>query len=281
MKKILVTGANGYLGRYVIDALLKFNDIEVIACDITLDSVNKKASRLELNLFEQNMDTIFVKTGSPDICFHMAWKDGFAHNSDAHMKYLSSHYLFCKSIIEQGIKHLAVMGSMHEIGYYEGAIDENTQCNPLSHYGVAKNALRQSLQIMLQKRDDICFQWLRAYYIYGDDKYNHSIFTKLVQAAEEGKKKFPFTSGKNKYDFIEIDKLAKQLACCIMQDKVYGIINCCSGKPVSLAEKVEAFIKEHHLDIKLEYGAFPDRPYDSSAVWGDDTKIRRIMNENS
>ena len=48
-----------------------------------------------------------------------------------------------------------------------------------------------------------------------------------------------------------------------MQREVTGIINCCTGQPISLAERVEQFIQEHGLKIKLEYGAFPDRPYDS------------------
>jgi len=38
-------------------------------------------------------------------------------------------------------------------------------------------------------------------------------------------------------------------------------------------------IKENNLDIKLEYGAFPDRPYDSPGVWGDATKIQKILNK--
>ena len=42
-----------------------------------------------------------------------------------------------------GLPSVSVMGSMHEIGRWEGAVDENTPANPLSNYGVAKNALRQ------------------------------------------------------------------------------------------------------------------------------------------
>ena len=38
-----------------------------------------------------------------------------------------------------------------------------------------------------------------------------------------------------------------------------------------------SFIKENGYKIKLDYGKFPDRPYDSKAVWGDDKKIRKIM----
>jgi len=56
-----------------------------------------------------------------------------------------------------------------------------------------------------------------------------------------------------------------------------GINNACTGEPMSLAERVEAYIRDNNLDITLEYGAFPDRPYDSPGVWGDPTKIRRIL----
>ena len=58
-----------------------------------------------------------------------------------------------------------------------------------------------------------------------------------------------------------------------------SIINICSGKPEKLADRVELFIKENGYAIKLKYGAFPDRPYDSKAVWGDNKKITQIMNE--
>ena len=46
---------------------------------------------------------------------------------------------------------------------------------------------------------------------------------------------------------------------------------------MSLAERVERFIKEHNLDIKLEYGAFPDRLYDSPCVFGNPDKIELIL----
>ena len=62
-----------------------------------------------------------------------------------------------------------------------------------------------------------------------------------------------------------------------VQDKYTGIINVCSGNPVSLGDQVEAFIKKNKLDIALQYGAFPDRAYDSPVVYGDNTIIREIQ----
>lgn len=69
------------------------------------------------------------------------------------------------------------------------------------------------------------------------------------------------------------------IAAVIMQRNITGIINCCTGKPVSLGERVEQFIKECNLRIELEYGAFPERPYDSPCVYGDTSKISQIIND--
>ena len=55
------------------------------------------------------------------------------------------------------------------------------------------------------------------------------------------------------------------------------MINVCTGNPISLGEQIETFIKDHNFDIKLEYGAFPDRPYDSPITYGDAAKIKKIM----
>lgn len=273
-KKFLITGAGGYIGKHVVKVLCDMG-ANVMIIDRHADSVDERAQKLNVDIFNGS-DNIFSEVGCPDICIHLAWKDGFVHNSDAHMEMLSKHYTFLKNMMSGGLKQLVVMGTMHEVGYYEGAIAEDTPCNPSSMYGIAKDSLRRSTFLLAEKYET-CLQWLRAFYIYGDDARNHSIFTKIVQAEKQGQDKFPFTTGKNKYDFIEVDELAKQIAFTAMQTDVVGIINCCSGKPVSLAEKVEQFIRDNNFRISLDYGAFPDRPYDSPAVWGDADKINEIL----
>lgn len=272
--RILITGGNGYVGSHVVKVLLDQGH-EVLVCDVKFDAVDARAMKLNTDIFHAD-EGLYEKLGSPDVCLHLAWRNGFVHNAKTQMGDLSAHYNFLTSMIDGGLKHLAVMGTMHEVGYWEGAIDETTPCNPLSMYGIAKDALRRSM-ILYCKNHDVALQWLRGYYIFGDDKHNHSIFTKLCEAEHQGQEKFPFTTGKTKYDFISVEELALQIAAVITQTDICGIINCCSGVPVSLADKIEGYIKENNMHIKLDYGKYPDRPYDSPIIYGDATKINHII----
>ena len=271
--KILITGANGYLGRGIVKKLLEYGH-EVIATDFRFQDKNEGVEAKECNLFE--IENPFEYFDKPDVLLHLAWRDGFVHNSDAHILDLPNHYKFIKKMCENGIKQIAVMGTMHEIGFYEGCIKEDTPCHPMSLYGISKDALRNIVQQIAKQNNVIC-QWLRGYYIVGNSAYGNSIFSKIVDSELEGKGTFPFTTGQNQYDFIDYEEFCEQVAAAVSQQSIKGIINICSGKPEKLSDRVERFIKDNNYNIKLKYGEYPDRPYDSKAVWGDNSKIIEIL----
>ncbi len=270
--KVLVTGANGYLGCGVVKALLDDN-ISVVATDFKDMYIDKRAEIITTDIF--SLDNPFEYFGKPDVILHMAWRDGFVHGSPNHINDLPKHTEFLSKMVKAGAKQIAVMGSMHEVGFYEGSINENTPCNPYSLYGISKNALRRIVELDC-KNNNAVFQWLRGFYIVGNTENGNSIFAKIVQAAHKGQKDFPFTMGLNQFDFLDYDVFCQEVADVVEQSEVDGIINICCGRPEKLADRVERFIKENHFDIILNYGAFPDRPYDSKAIWGDDFKIRMI-----
>ena len=271
--KVLVTGANGYLGQGIVKALLD-NGADVIATGRHIDRIDTRAKIKQCDLY--SVDNPYEFFEKPDILLHLAWRDGFVHYSDAHIDDLPRHYAFLKSFAKTGIQKIVVMGSMHEIGFFEGSIKEDTPCHPITPYGISKNALRE-LTKMICAQEKIAFQWLRGYYIVGNSQYGSSIFSKISAAEAEGKEEFPFTMGQNQFDFIDYDEFCMQVAKTVIQSEVLGIINICSGHPEKLADRVERFIKENGYKIRLKYGAFPDRPYDSKAVWGDSYKIDLIM----
>lgn len=271
--KIVVTGADGYLGQGVVKQLLD-DGVNVIATDFTAENIDSRADIRQCNLFE--IENPFEYFGKPDVVLHMAWRNGFVHNDKSHIEDLPKHFEFIDKLIAGGCKHIAAMGSMHEIGFFEGSIKADTPANPQSLYGIAKNALRQFIALSCDKAG-VTWQWLRGYYIVGNSEFGCSIFSKITVAEKAGQETFPFTMGQNQWDFIDYADFCKQTAAVVEQKKVNRIINICSGRPEKLADRVERFIKENGYKIKLDYGKFPDRPYDSKAVWGDDSEMQEIL----
>lgn len=94
MKKVLVTGVNGYLGQGIVKMLLD-NNCEVIATDRELSNVDIRAKKIPADLFEIKDPYDFFE--KPDILLHLLWKDGFIHNSESHIFELPKHYEFKKN----------------------------------------------------------------------------------------------------------------------------------------------------------------------------------------
>ena len=70
-KKVAITGANGYIGRFVTKTLLD-NGYDVTASDLCLDDLDPRASVCREPIFHTE-NNIYEKLGEPDCCIHLAW----------------------------------------------------------------------------------------------------------------------------------------------------------------------------------------------------------------
>jgi len=150
--KILVTGANGYLGKGIVKMLLD-DGVEVVAASVDDRHIDKRANIVIEDIF--SVTNPYEYYGKPDVLLHLAWRDGFVHGSINHINDLPKHVDFIKKMIAGGVKQVAMMGSMHEVGFFEGSINENTPCNPQSLYVVVLNGRLFVIDHVHFFRDDI------------------------------------------------------------------------------------------------------------------------------
>ena len=278
MKKVLITGANGYIGSHLISEISKYQDyFFVVAADLESDNLPKYIKFMQVDLTKDyNKSALYELAGNPDILIHLAWRNGFDHNASSHMDDLSAHFSFIKNLSDRGTSQFIVAGSFREYGSVNGLVDQNRNVIAENLYTLSKSTLRRALEIYFNNTSKH-LQWIRPFTVYGDDTKNNSILSKIIQWEAEGKRTFPFTDGNEMYDYIHVLTLAKQIVAIASQTDVTGIIDCCSGVPTRLGDMVDNFIRVNHFKIRPDYGAYQRRDYDSPVIYGDNRKIKQIM----
>ena len=279
--KVLVTGATGFIGSYVVKELLK-RQYYVIATSRNLDKARPYEwfSQVEyipcdLNAAQKNFFHFFQQ---PDLLIHLAW-EGLPNYKDLfHLeKNLFSNYRFLKNMVENGLKSLVVTGTCFEYGMQSGALNETMITMPDNPYGLAKDTLRKFLE-QLQKKIDFEFKWVRLFYMYGKGQSANSILSQLDRALEKGEASFNMSGGEQLRDYLPVEKVAEYIVKIAMQNKVTEIINCCSGKPISIRKLAENYLKEKQKNIHLNLGYYPYADYEPMAFWGDSAKLNKILN---
>jgi nucleoside-diphosphate-sugar epimerase len=283
--KVLVTGATGFIGNYVIAELLK-SDCEVIATS----SNEQKAKQSEwygrvkyVPLDFSSFDTAknyFKFFSEPDLVIHLAWEGLPNYKSAFHEEVnLPRHFAFLSNLISHGLKDLAITGTCFEYGMQEGCLTEAMDCFPANPYARAKDNLRKSVEA-LQSNYSFAFKWIRLFYMYGKGQNPNSLLSQLDQALERGDKQFNMSGGQQVRDFLPVEKVAEYIVRIALQKNITGIINCASSDPVTVQEFVEAYLKEINKSIALNLGFYPYPDYEPMRFWGDTAKLKTILSND-
>ena len=273
--KVLLTGHSGFIGQNLLKYLLKkkinlfvtkHNNIKIFG--------KKNINIIDLNnrLNQKNYLTDF------DLVIHAAWSSLENYNSTNHLKkILPENIKFLKKLIYLGAKNLVVLGTCFELGDCFGEVKETQIMKPNTQYGKAKKLLYDKL-ISLQKKKFFNLTWIRIFYIYGSSQRNKSIFSQLknFNAMQSGKV-FELTEGKQLRDYMHVSTLAKKIIDLSFLNKDFGIINVCSGKPISVKNLVLKWKNKFRWKIKLKFGGKSLKKYEPNSFWGSTLKLKTIL----
>jgi len=282
MRKILVTGATGFIGNYVVKELLK-NNYNVIASSFSAEKARSfpwfsqvRYIPFDLASFDQTTD-YYAFFDHPDTIIHLAWEGLPNYKAAFHYEInLPRHFSFLQNMIKHGLKSLSVTGTCFEYGMREGMLSEDMPPAPANSYALAKDSLRRFLE-ELRETISFNFKWIRLFYMYGRGQNPNSLFSQLQKALDEKALVFNMSGGMQVRDYLPVEKAAEYIVKIALQDRVEGIINCCSGKPVSVRELVEKYLQDRKAAMHLNTGFYPYTDYEPMAFWGDTGKLDGII----
>lgn len=276
--KIAVSGATGFVGRHVV-AALESADVETTlwvrpAAQVPEAWRRHRVARVDVHAPPERT---FELLGAPDALIHLAWGGLPNYRSLHHFEHeLPAHYALLKALVEQGLGAMVVAGTCFEYGMQSGPLDETKEAQPDNAYALAKDALRRQLDA-LQEQRSFALTWARLFYLHGEGQAETAVWPQLRRAAEAGAATFPMSGGEQLRDYLPVAQAASHLVALALKRRGHGVVNVCSGEPVSVRVLVERWIAEHGWSIRPELGHFPYPAHEPMAFWGDATKLRRSL----
>lgn len=280
--RVLITGATGFIGRHVVPLLLDRGH-EVIA--VARNEIRARAFpwfgrvRFVAHDIHLPLDDPFHHFGQPDAVMHLAWPGLPDYRASFHLdQNLPADQRFLGALIDGGVGHLLVTGTCFEYGLQSGRMTEEMPAVPVTAYGQAKDALRKYLQARQSQRP-FTLQWARLFFMHGEGQNPNSLLAQLDRAISQGQASFNMSGGEQLRDYLHVREVANRLVALLEHPDCNGIVNVCSGEPVSVRSLVEQHIARAGASIVPNLGYYPYPDHEPKAFWGSRDKLSGCLRE--
>lgn len=262
-KKILVTGASGYIGTQICSELLKNGyDIHALVYPEVSQSLND-ITQYSLDLMNKEAVSDFFKNNSFEKMIHLAWYVGpKCQISPLNIEWLEASLHLIKTFWENGGKTVLVSGSMSEYDFSYGWCSENkTPLDSLSLYGQTKAALYQILEKFC-KFHDLDLKWARIFNIYGLNEKKTRLVPYVINAMINGED-VNVSHCNQIQNYLHVKDVARAVVM-FLESSVTGAVNIASDEPIRLKDMIEFCKEELKYKKDVNYGAIKasfDQPF--------------------
>jgi len=264
--KILLTGASGFVGSYVLRELVAQSGVEVAA----LVRKPAEAWRIRDELPRIRVLPVGLEDGEglervlgayrPSHVVHLAWSGVLGRNrNDAsqHVNVFQSMRLL-DIALRSGARHFIGLGSQAEYGPCQARIDEATPTAPTTMYGAAKLAACL-MASRLCEASGARFAWLRLFSSYGPQDSPEWMIPYLALKLLH-RERPAVTAAEQRWDYIYVEDAAAAVVAAARSDSASGIFNLGSGTAPRLRDIIETVRDAIDPTLPIGFGEVPYRP---------------------
>lgn len=281
MKKVLLTGASGFVGANLVRRLLKDgHEVHVLLRETAktwrLKDVLSEVTSHKVALEDEQKLTSVVKQISPDWIFHTAVYGAYAAQDSFETalttNIIGTHNLL-KAAVKNGFEAFVNTGSSSEYGYKAHPPSEDEALEPNSYYAVTK-ATATHLAQLFATQHKAHIPTLRLYSVYGPYEEHTRLMPTIIRLAQEGALP-PLVDPDIARDYVYIDDVVDAFiaAAETPSKKLGAIYNVGTGKQITLRQLVTVVKKHHHLSAEPKWGTFPNRSWDTTTWIANSEKI--------
>jgi len=275
VKRVLVTGAGGFLGTHCLAALVARGWSDVHA-------VSRSAGREPgvtwhtCNLFDADDLAALMRSVKPTHALHFAWctTPGEYWTSPENLRWVAASVTLLEEFARSGGRRFVAAGTCAEYDWQHGFCSEQTTpLAPGSPYGSAKHAF----QILLSSFGPVLgvsTAWCRIFFPYGPYEHRERLVPYVIRSLLGGEPAL-CTSGEHRRDFLYAGDVTDAFAALLESD-LAGAVNIGSGEPVAVKSLVAAIGERIGRPELIRLGARPLPASEPDLLVAD---VRRLRDE--
>lgn len=280
--RVLVTGANGFIGGHLCRELIA-RGARVVAFVHGESSADLgSAERHAVDLRDRRAVRADVRAAAPDHVAHLAairLGTGLADFLPCYEANLVGTVNLTEAVLDAGgCRRFVYLGSAEEYGRAPVPFDPAAREAPLTPYGLSKLAGTQLLQALAETQG-LPIAILRATVVYGPGQASRMFVPELVSALVAGRL-FPMTAGEQTRDFIYVGDVVDGIIAAIgMRGRHDEALHLSSGSPVAVREvaQLAARLVGGEASSLLRLGAVETRSGEAAAYWADSSATRDLL----
>ena len=276
MKKVLLTGAAGFIGHHCLEPL-KARGYEVHAVSTKrMKSGTGGAHWHQANLLEPGAAKALLAEVKPSHLLHLAWfvVPGKLITAPENFAWVRASMELVQEFAAHGGKRLTVCGSGYEYDWNYGYCSEKlTPAVPNTVYGSCKHALNLLVQSFATQAA-LSAAWGRVFFLYGPNEHPQRLVSSVILSLLKGEPA-KCSHGRQIRDYLHVQDVAEGMVA-LLDSEVTGAVNVSSGQATTLREIVLTVGRVLEKPELIQLGAIPARANDTPLVVGENL---RLLNE--
>jgi nucleoside-diphosphate-sugar epimerase len=280
MRRVLLTGASGFIGRHCIQPLQSRGyEVHAVAFTTPMTGARDGVTWHQLDLHDAVRTSRLIDEVGPSHLLHLGWSFGPGGADSAkpgacpdHFRWTQATLQLVRAFREAGGERVVAGGTSFEYDWTGGCCSESsTPRRPTSYYGTCKNALFELLS-GYSDQVGLRFAWPRIFFLYGPYEPPSRLISSVIRnlLSEQPALCSP---GNQIRDYLYVQDVAEAVVA-ILDGDVQGAINVGSQEPIALRTLITRAAELIGRPDLVRLGALPMRPTDAPLVLADTTRLR-------
>lgn len=232
MKRVLVTGGTGFIGRHTIPYLIKRGyEVHILSRqEGKKDGVHSHCC----DLFDEKQLRATIKDIQPSHLLHLAWyvEHGKFYDAIENLFWVEASLRLVRIFAEHGGRRVAITGTCAEYDWSQGLVSEtDTPLKPTSKYAFAKHNLMQLLTYFSGSLQ-LSMAWCRMFFLYGPFEQPSRLVPYIINQILSDKE-VAISNRTSSRDFLYIEDAADAVVATL-DSNFEGPINIASGNAYSV-----------------------------------------------